>query len=149
MAPAAPAPAPLLAVAGIFEILAEAPDIGADRSGMRQHAGRRHRVADDGRATGTQDAGLLEEELDADLYEDPVPADDLDAYARLSGELEVPVAAGSTLGSADFVELIRRTRVSVVRPDLGRVGGISSSLGVSLLLCFCTVSFFLSSLRRR
>lgn len=68
---------------------------------------------------------FLEEELDADVFADPCPADDVDAYVRLSLELELAVAAGTTLGSAQLNELLVRTRVGVVRADLGRVGGIT------------------------
>lgn len=73
---------------------------------------------------------FLEEEMDADLYADPCPADDVEAYARLAHELEVPVAAGSTLGAAAFPDLIARTRVGVLQPELGRVGGITPMLKI-------------------
>ncbi len=73
---------------------------------------------------------FLEEEMDADLYADPCPADDVEAYARLANELEVPVAAGSTLGAGAFPELIARTRVGVLQPELGRVGGITPLLKI-------------------
>jgi L-alanine-DL-glutamate epimerase-like enolase superfamily enzyme len=71
---------------------------------------------------------FLEEELDADVYADPCPADDLDAYARLSLELELAVAAGMTLGSAELNSIVTRTRVGVVRADLGRIGGITAMI---------------------
>ena len=60
VAPAAAAPAPLLLVAGDVEVVAEAPQVGADGPGVVDHALRRHRIAHDGRAAGAQDAGLLE-----------------------------------------------------------------------------------------
>src|SRR5262249_29403013 len=67
---------------------------------------------------------------DADLFADPCPANDIDAYARLADELEVPVAAGSTLGAAAFPDLVRRTRVGVLQPEIGRVGGITPLLKI-------------------
>jgi L-alanine-DL-glutamate epimerase-like enolase superfamily enzyme len=73
---------------------------------------------------------FLEEEMDADLYADPCPAGDVDAYARLADELEVPVAAGRTLGAEAFPELVKRTRVAVLQPEIGRVGGITPMLKV-------------------
>jgi L-alanine-DL-glutamate epimerase-like enolase superfamily enzyme len=76
---------------------------------------------------------FLEEELDADLYAEPCPAQDVEAYARLAGELELPVAAGSTLGAAAFTDLVSRTRVGVLRPDLARVGGLTPLLKIAAL----------------
>jgi L-talarate/galactarate dehydratase len=73
---------------------------------------------------------FLEEEMDADLYSDPCPAADVEAYARLADELEVPVAAGSTLGAAAFPDLVARTRVGVLQPEIGRVGGITPLLKI-------------------
>lgn len=76
---------------------------------------------------------FLEEELDADLYAEPCPAHDIEAYARLAAELELPVAAGSTLGAGAFCELVRRTRVGILRPNLGRVGGVTPMLKIIAL----------------
>lgn len=73
---------------------------------------------------------FLEEEMDADIFADPCPDDDVDAYARLADELEVPVAAGSTLGAAAFPYLVRCTRVGVLQPDISRVGGITPMLKI-------------------
>ncbi|MFL5330215.1 MAG: mandelate racemase/muconate lactonizing enzyme family protein [Gemmataceae bacterium] len=73
---------------------------------------------------------FLEEELDADWFEDPTAANDVDGYARLAGLLELPVAVGSTLGSESFAPLVARTGAGVLRPDIGRVGGLTAMLDV-------------------
>jgi L-alanine-DL-glutamate epimerase-like enolase superfamily enzyme len=76
---------------------------------------------------------FLEEELDADLYADPVAGGDLDALRRLAGTLGLPVAAGAALGAEAFAGLVTRGRVAVLRPDLGRVGGITPFLTLAAL----------------
>lgn len=73
---------------------------------------------------------FLEEDLDADLYADPVRSNDMEALARISGELGMAVAAGATLGADALPALIRHTRVAVLRVDLGRVGGITPLLPI-------------------
>jgi L-alanine-DL-glutamate epimerase-like enolase superfamily enzyme len=76
---------------------------------------------------------FLEEELDADLYADPIPVSHLDGLARLSGSLGLPVGAGSTLGSGAFAELVTRGCVPILRPDLGRIGGVTPMLKLTAL----------------
>jgi galactonate dehydratase len=64
------------------------------------------------------------EEYDVLFYEDPVPPENIDALAKVSAGLNVPLAAGersSTLWG--FRELIEREIVDVVQPDMGRAGG--------------------------
>lgn len=66
------------------------------------------------------------EEYDVLFYEDPVPPENVDALAKVSSSINVPLAAGerhSTLWG--FRELIEREIVDVVQPDMGRAGGFS------------------------
>lgn len=79
-------------------------------------------------ATALQVGRFLEEEIDADWYEDPVRATDFEAYARLSDQLEVPVAAGSALSFDEMLRLARSSGVAVLRPDVGRCGGLTPVL---------------------
>lgn len=65
------------------------------------------------------------------FIEAPLPADDLDGYARLSSKQGIPVAAGEWLTTRhEFVDLMDRGRVAVVQPDVGRVGGLTEALRV-------------------
>ncbi len=65
------------------------------------------------------------------FIEAPLPADDLDGYARLSSKQGIPVAAGEWLTTRhEFVDLMDRGRVAVVQPDIGRVGGLTEALRV-------------------
>jgi L-alanine-DL-glutamate epimerase-like enolase superfamily enzyme len=92
-------------------------------------------------ANGAYDAGtglamgrFLEEEMDADWFEDPVPADDRGVLLRLADKLEVPVAAGGQFDRvADFTKWVTGAPGGVVRPDVLRVGGLTPTLKVIAL----------------
>ena len=60
------------------------------------------------------------------FLEDPVPPDNLDAYARVRAALDVPLAAGERWGTIwGAAPLIERGLVDVIQPDTGRFGGLS------------------------
>ncbi len=74
--------------------------------------------------------------VDFDLFfvETPLPSDDLDGYARLSVEQPIPIAAGEWLATRhEFADLIGRGKISVVQPDVGRVGGFTEAKRVCTL----------------
>ena len=74
--------------------------------------------------------------VDLDLFflETPLPADDLDGYARVSAEQPIPIAAGEWLATRfEFLDLMDRGKVSVVQPDVGRVGGLTEARRVCAL----------------
>ncbi len=76
-------------------------------------------------------------------YEDPVPADDLDAWVTFKRATPIPVAGSEHLGSRDaFRELLEKRAVDVVLFDPGWVGGLSEGKKVANLadtyhLSFC------------
>jgi L-alanine-DL-glutamate epimerase-like enolase superfamily enzyme len=68
--------------------------------------------------------------VDFDLFfiETPLPSDDLPGYARLAAEQPIPIAAGEWLATRfEFADLIDRGKISVVQPDIGRVGGFTEA----------------------
>ena len=68
------------------------------------------------------------------FVETPLPPDDLEGYARLSREQSIPIAAGEWLTTRfEFLDLMDRGLVSVVQPDIGRVGGLTETLRVCSL----------------
>jgi L-alanine-DL-glutamate epimerase-like enolase superfamily enzyme len=89
-------------------------------------------------ANGAYDAGtalamgrFLEEEMDADWFEDPVPADDRAGLLRLADKLELPVAAGGAFDRiSDFTQWVAQAPAGVVRPDVLRLGGLTVALKV-------------------
>jgi L-talarate/galactarate dehydratase len=76
--------------------------------------------------------GHFFQDIGVDWFEDPIPLSDEIGYAKLSGLLETPLAVGSTLNSRDaFFRVIRAGHVRVIRPDIGRLGGITPFLKVA------------------
>ena len=62
------------------------------------------------------------------FVETPLPSDDLAGYARLTAEQPIPIAAGEWLATRfEFLDLMDRGKVSVVQPDVGRVGGFTEA----------------------
>lgn len=76
----------------------------------------------------TRDAIALGHRLqDYDLffYEDPVAPENIDAIARVSEAVDIPIAAGERhAGIWGVKELIEREIIDVVQPDTGRAGGL-------------------------
>ncbi len=77
----------------------------------------------------TRDAialGRALEDYDLLFYEDPVAPENIDAIARVSEAVDIPIAAGERhAGIWGVKELIEREIIDVVQPDTGRAGGLS------------------------
>ena len=77
----------------------------------------------------TRDAialGRALEDYDLLFYEDPVAPENIDAIARVSEAVNIPIAAGERhAGIWGVKELIEREIIDVVQPDTGRAGGLS------------------------
>ncbi len=74
------------------------------------------------------------EEADVAWFEEPVPPDDLDGYARLHAMTSVPLATGETEFSVfGFRDLIARGLIDVVQPDTARSGGITGCRQAAVL----------------
>lgn len=72
------------------------------------------------------------QDIGADWFEDPLPPGDSDGYARLAAAAEVPLAVGSRFDTPDeFYRVIRAGDVRTVRPDLGRLGGLTPVLKIA------------------
>jgi L-alanine-DL-glutamate epimerase-like enolase superfamily enzyme len=68
------------------------------------------------------------------FIETPLPSDDLAGYARLAKEQPIPIAAGEWLATRfEFLDLMDRGKISVVQPDMGRVGGLTEAKRVCQL----------------
>jgi L-talarate/galactarate dehydratase len=85
-------------------------------------------------ATALAMGRFLEEEIDADWFEDPVAVGDAAGLARLATMLEVPVAVGGSFARAsDFARWSADTAAGVLRPDVVRLGGLTPALKVIAL----------------
>ncbi len=73
-------------------------------------------------------------DLNLRFLETPLPFDDLDGYAEVAAHAPMPIAAGEFLATRfEFLDLMDRGRVSVVQPDMGRVGGLTEAMRVGHL----------------
>ncbi len=73
-------------------------------------------------------------EFELFFVETPLPADDLQGYARVANEQPIPIAAGEWLATRfEFLDLMDRGKVKVVQPDVGRVGGFTEARRVCQL----------------
>ena len=64
------------------------------------------------------------EEFDVAWFEEQMPADDLDAHARLAARTSVPIAAGKSMYSlSQFKECLAIGAASVVQADVARLDG--------------------------
>jgi L-alanine-DL-glutamate epimerase-like enolase superfamily enzyme len=67
-------------------------------------------------------------------FEEPIPPENLDGYARLAGALDMAIAGGeSEFTRWGFKELMTRAAVDIVQPDVGRVGGFSEARKIAAL----------------
>jgi L-talarate/galactarate dehydratase len=86
------------------------------------------------RGTALAMGHLFEEEIGADWFEQPLPDDDLDGLRRLAGRLELPLALGTGCRSlADVRRLLECGAVGVLRPDVVRLGGVTTWLKAAAL----------------
>lgn len=91
-------------------------------------------------ANGAYDAaraiqvGRALEELDVKWLEEPVPADDVEAYRRIHAMTSTPLAAGESHFSVfSFRPLVAEGLIDYIQPDLGRCGGITSAQQIAAL----------------
>lgn len=79
------------------------------------------------RAEVLRDAGVA-------WFEEPMPADDVAAHARLAAATTVPVAVGESLYSlSQFKDYLQAGGCGVVQADVARIGGITPWLKVAHL----------------
>jgi L-alanine-DL-glutamate epimerase-like enolase superfamily enzyme len=75
--------------------------------------------------------GRAYEDMGLYWWEEPIPADDLDGYAKLADALDIPVATGENLYTpADFARFLSHGAVDIVQPDLRRAGGPTALLQI-------------------
>jgi L-alanine-DL-glutamate epimerase-like enolase superfamily enzyme len=77
---------------------------------------------------------FFEEEIGADWFEEPILCEDVEGHARLASRLEIPLAGGEMLdGRDEFAAFLGRGALSVVQPDVTRLGGLTAWLKVAAL----------------
>lgn len=67
-------------------------------------------------------------------FEEPMPADDVNAHVELSRRTSVPIAVGESMYSASqFKDYLQQGAASIVQVDVARIGGITPWLKVAHL----------------
>lgn len=67
-------------------------------------------------------------------FEEPFPAEDIDAYIGLKRDLDIPLAAGECESTHyNYKDLITRRAVDVVQPNISRVGGFTAARKLAAL----------------
>ena len=78
--------------------------------------------------------GQALEEYDLLFYEDPVAPEDIAAIAKVSANVNLPIAAGERHATVHGVrQLIEREIIDVVQPDTGRAGGLMQMKKIATL----------------
>jgi L-alanine-DL-glutamate epimerase-like enolase superfamily enzyme len=78
--------------------------------------------------------GRLMEEEGVYWFEEPVPPENTDGYAKLAASLDMAVAGGeSEFNRWAFKDLFLRDGLDIVQPDLARCGGFSESRKIAAL----------------
>ncbi len=78
--------------------------------------------------------GVSLEPLNILWLEEPVLPQDFEGYARLSGALRIPIAAGECEFTRwGFRDLLQRGKVSVIQPDISRCGGLTEGRKIAAL----------------
>jgi len=81
------------------------------------------------------------ERFDPGFYEEPVPAE-LEPLRRVADQSPVPIATGeSFVTHRGFADLLSRSDVRVVQPDVGRAGGITELLKIANMAAAERVGF--------
>jgi D-galactarolactone cycloisomerase len=72
------------------------------------------------------------ERIDALLFEEPLPVDDVEGHAFLAAKLDVRIATGENMYTRwDFMPFLERGAVHVVQADASRCGGISEARAIA------------------
>ncbi len=78
--------------------------------------------------------GTMLEPLNILWLEEPVPAFDLEGYAKLSNTLRIPIAGGeSEFTRWGFRDLILQGKATVIQPDIARCGGFTEGRKIAAL----------------
>lgn len=67
-------------------------------------------------------------------FEEPVPAENIDAMAQVARSTRIPIATGERLASKyEFVQILGKQAASILQPALGRSGGILEGKKIAAL----------------
>jgi len=78
--------------------------------------------------------GKVYQEMGCFWYEEPLPPQDLEGFARLAQELDIRIATGENLNTKyEFADLIARRGADIVQPDNRRAGGVTEWMEIAAM----------------
>jgi len=78
--------------------------------------------------------GKVYQEMGCFWYEEPLPPQDLEGFARLAQELDIRIATGENLNTKyEFADLIARRGADIVQPDNRRAGGVAEWMEIAAM----------------
>jgi D-galactarolactone cycloisomerase len=94
-------------------------------------------MADGNGAYGFEDGsrlGRMLHEMGFLWLEEPVPTDDLDMNARLTRELDIPIAGGESIETFDAASAaVAAGAYDIIQPDASICGGVGTLLGIAAM----------------
>lgn len=117
------------------------PSLAEDRarlSAMRDAVGPDYALMTDANQSFTLPEAIrrahMLEEFDISWFEEPLPADDVSAHAKLCQSTTVPIAVGESMYSlSQFKDYLHYGGATIVQADVARVGGITPWLKIAHL----------------
>jgi galactonate dehydratase len=97
-----------------------------------------------GRFTAGQDVDVAHEldQFDPTWFEEPCPPDSINSLRHVAEKSPIPIATGERhMTKHDFFELITRTEVDIVQPDLMNTGGLTEGKKIAAMAEADHVSF--------
>jgi L-alanine-DL-glutamate epimerase-like enolase superfamily enzyme len=78
--------------------------------------------------------GRVYQEMGCFWYEEPLPPQDMEGFARLAQELDIRIATGENLNTRyEFADLIARRGADLVQPDNRRAGGVTEWMEIAAI----------------
>ena len=102
---------------------------------LAQAVGKRMELMLDGNCRLTEEQALaVSKELDRlgfAWFEEPIPSDQIDGYARLSAAVQTPITGGETLATVEqFRPYLEKRAYDIIQPDAG-LCGISEAMRIA------------------
>ncbi len=85
--------------------------------------------------------GRVLQDLNYGFFEMPIPPEFLDGYARLAGDLDIPLALDSLANRYQVKDFLTRGALGIVQPDVCRAGGITECRRIAELADTFGVAF--------
>jgi L-rhamnonate dehydratase len=111
-----------------IELVKTARKAAGDKMEIMIDIGKRYRLKD------AMYAARSMEQQNIYWLEEPLPAEDLEGYRRLSEYSPVRIATGEEeSGRLSFSRLIKETHIDVVQPDISRCGGLTEAKKIATI----------------